>query len=78
MCGFALWKDNKFFEGAKKPFTKEMATALIRDGKVAVKGLYSQKAGKKYDATVCLDDTGKYVNFKLEFIRKKDQATVIR
>ena len=45
-----------------------MATALIRDGKVAVKGLYSQKTGKKYDATVCLDDTGKYVNFRLEFV----------
>ena len=47
-----------------------MATALIRDGKVAVKGLYSQKTGKKYDATVCLDDTGKYVNFRLEFEKK--------
>ena len=69
-CGFALWKENKFFQAAKKPFTKEMATALIRDGKVAVKGLYSQKTGKKYDATVCLDDTGKYVNFRLEFEKK--------
>ncbi len=69
-CGFALWKESKFFENAKKPFTKEMATALIRDGKVAVKGLYSPKTGKKYDATVCLDDTGKYVNFKLEFEKK--------
>lgn len=69
-CGFALWKENKFFESAKKPFTKEMATTLIHDGKVAVKGLYSQKTGKKYDATVCLDDTGKYVNFRLEFEKK--------
>ena len=70
-CGFALWKNNKFFENAKKKFTKEMAIALLRDGKVAVKGLYSQKSGKNYDATLLLDDTGKYVNFKLEFAPRK-------
>jgi DNA topoisomerase-3 len=70
-CGFVLWKDNKFFQSAKKAFTKEMAKALIKDGKIAVKGLYSQKAGRNYDATVCLDDTGKYVNFRLEFAPRK-------
>ncbi len=48
-----------------------MATALIHEGKVAVKGLYSPKTSKKYDATVCLEDTGKYVNFKLEFEKKE-------
>ena len=70
-CGFALWKNNKFFENAKKKFTKEMAKALLTDGKVAVKGLYSQKSGRNYDATLRLDDTGTYVNFKLEFAPKK-------
>lgn len=70
-CGFALWKNNKFFENAKKKFTKEMVIALLRDGKVAVKGLYSQKSGRNYDATLLLDDTGKYVNFKLEFAPRK-------
>ena len=70
-CCFVLWKDNKFFLAAKKAFTKEMAKALIKDGKIAVKGLYSQKSGRNYDATVCLDDTGTYVNFKLEFAPRK-------
>ena len=70
-CGFALWKNNKFFENAKKKFTKEMAKALIKDGKIAVKGLYSQKSGRNYDTTICLDDTGTYVNFKLEFAPRK-------
>lgn len=70
-CGFVLWKDNKFFQAAKKAFTKEMAKGLIKDGKIAVKGLYSQKSGRNYDATVCLDDTGMYVNFKLEFAPRK-------
>jgi DNA topoisomerase-3 len=41
---------------------------LLKDGRVALKGLHSEKTGKKYDATVVLDDTGDgYVNFKLIF-----------
>lgn len=70
-CGFVIWKNDKFFEKARKPFTKEMAASLIKNGKIAVKGLYSEKSGKNYNATVCLDDTGKYVNYKLEFAPKK-------
>lgn len=48
-----------------------MVSALLKSGKIEVKGLYSQKSKKNYDATVCLDDTGKYVNFKLEFAPRK-------
>ena len=70
-CGFVIWKNDKFFEKSKKTLTKEMAAALIKNGKIPVKGLYSQKTGRNYDATVCLDDTGKYVNFKLKFAPKK-------
>jgi len=69
-CGFTLWKNNKFFENAKKPFTKEIAAALLKDGKVALDGLYSQKTSKTYSAVVCLEDKGKYINFKLEFPKK--------
>ena len=29
------------------------------------------RRGKTYDATVVLEDTGQYVNFKLEFDRQK-------
>jgi DNA topoisomerase-3 len=67
-CGFALWRDNRFFGKKRKELTKAIATALLKDGHVKVKGLYSEKTGKTYDATVILDDDGgKYVNFKLEF-----------
>lgn len=67
-CAFALWKENRFFSAKKKSLTKTMAAALLKEGRVAVSGLYSEKTGKAYDATVVLDDTGgKYVNFKLEF-----------
>ena len=44
---------------------------LLKDGRAHVMGLYSEKSGKTYDATVVLEDTGQYVNFKLEFDRQK-------
>lgn len=71
-CAFALWKDNKFFSGKKKSITKSVAAALLKEGRVSMSGLYSEKTGKTYDAVVLLDDTGgKYVNFKLVFPAKK-------
>ena len=71
-CAFVLWKDNKFFSGKKKSITKSVAAALLKEGRVSMSGLYSEKMGKTYDAMVLLDDTGgKYVNFKLEFPAKK-------
>lgn len=66
-CGFSLWKQDKFFTNAKKEINKSIAKKLLKDGKVEVKGLYSAKKDKKYDATVVMDDTGKYINFKFEF-----------
>ena len=39
----------------------------LNDGRVRVTGLYSEKTGKTYDATVVLADDGQYANFKLEF-----------
>jgi DNA topoisomerase-3 len=67
-CLFKLWRDAKFFTSKKKEITKAVATALLKDGKTAMQGLFSEKTGKKYDAVVLLNDTGeKYVNFKLSF-----------
>ena len=71
-CSFALWKDNRFFSSKKKSITKSVAAALLKEGRISMSGLYSEKTGKTYDAKVILDDTGgKYVNFKLEFPVKK-------
>ena len=71
-CAFALWKDNRFFSSKKKSITKTVAAALLKEGRISMSGLYSEKTGKTYDAEVILDDTGgKYVNFKLEFPVKK-------
>jgi DNA topoisomerase-3 len=70
-CGFALWKESKFFTAKKKSLTKVLAVELLKNGKAKLTGCHSEKTGKKYDAIVLLDDTGgKYVNFKMEFPAK--------
>ncbi|MBF2568408.1 DNA topoisomerase 3 [Listeria welshimeri] len=70
-CTFALWKENKFFTSKKKELTKRIAKKLLETGKCKVTKLYSEKTGKTYDAVIVMDDTGKYINFKLEFKNKK-------
>ena len=71
-CGFCMWEDNKFFSSKRKKLTKSIAAELLKDDKAKLKGCYSEKSGKTYDATVLLDDSGgKYVNFKLDFAGRK-------
>ena len=66
-CQFVMWKNDRFFDQRKKAFTPKIAAALLKNGKAKVKGLYSEKTGKIYDATVLLADTGgKYVNYRVE------------
>ena len=70
-CKFAIWKNNKWWAAKKKQPTKAVVSALLNDGCVRVTGLYSEKTGKTYDATVVLEDDGQYANFKLEFDQRK-------
>ena len=70
-CKFAIWKNNKWWAAKRKQPTKAIVAALLKDGRAHVAGLYSEKSGKTYDATVVLEDTGQYVNFKLDFDRQK-------
>ena len=67
-CAFILWKENKFFVSQGKKITKGVATQLIKNGRIFVPDLKSQKTGRKYGATILLDDNKEgYVGFKLEF-----------
>lgn len=71
-CGFVLWKNDRFWTSRKKELTKKMAADLLKKGRTNVKGMWSEKKGAAYDAAVILDDTGgKYINFKLEFPKRK-------
>ena len=66
-CTFALWKNSKFFSAKKKNLTKTLAAVLLKDGRAQLKGCYSEKTGKTYDAVVILADDGERVGYKLEF-----------
>ena len=70
-CKFAIWKNSKWWAAKRKQPTKTIVAALLQDGRARVTGLHSEKSGKTYDATVVLEDTGQYVNFKLDFDRQK-------
>ena len=72
-CRFGLWRDNKFFAAKKIALTKKTAAALLKDGRVALTGLYSEKTGKTYDASVVLEDTGESVRFRLDFGKERQK-----
>ena len=72
-CGFVLWKNDRFWTSRKKELTKKMATDLLKKGRTNVKEMWSEKKQATYDAAVILNDTGgKYINFKLEFPKRKE------
>ena len=74
-CSFVLWKNDRFWTSRKKELTKKMAADLLKKGRTAVKGMWSEKKGDTYDATVVMEDTGgRFINFKLEFPKRKDGA----
>ena len=66
-CRFGLWRDNKFLTGKKINLTEKLAAALLRGEPVPVKGIYSEKTGKTYDADISLEDNGSAVRYRLSF-----------
>ena len=73
-CGFVLWKNDRFWTSRRKELTKKMAADLLKKGRTNVKGMWSEKKQAAYDSAVILDDTGgRYINFKLEFPKKKSK-----
>ena len=69
-CKFSIWKENKFFEDKGKKLTKTIVKQLLKNGYADVKGFKSKEKNKEYDARVILKDTGKYVNFEMEFSKR--------
>lgn len=73
-CNFCLWKEDKFFKSKKKSLTKIAAKEILNKGRAKITGLLSEKTGKTYDAYISLEDTGTYINYKMEFINKKKEG----
>lgn len=67
-CGFALWKNDRFFESQGKKMDAGVVKKLLSKGRVHYRDLHSRKTGKQYEATIVLADPGDgYVKFNLEF-----------
>lgn len=66
-----LWKNSRFFTAKRKPLTKQVAAALLKEGRVKLKGCYSEKHGTTYDTTVVLEDDGNQVRYKMLFGSEK-------
>ena len=66
-CRFGLWRDNKFLTGKKITLTKKMVATLLKDGRIPVKGIFSEKTGKSYDATLVMKDDGTKTIYSLDF-----------
>ena len=66
-CRFGLWRDNKFLTGKKITLTKKMAATLLKNGRIPVKGIFSEKTGKSYDATLVMVDDGAKTMYSLDF-----------
>ena len=73
-CGFALWKKDRFFAAMRKELTASVAAALLKEGRVSLKGLFSPRTGRTYEADVVLEDTGTpFVKYRLEFAEGRKQ-----
>lgn len=70
-CSFLILKQSKYFSYKKIKLTREFVKELLENGKIFVKDIFSEKKNKNYSAMIILDDTEKYVNFKIEFTNSK-------
>ena len=66
-CRFGLWKDNKFLTAKKIALSKKAVSELLKNGRYPVKGIFSEKTGKSYDATLTLSDDGAKTTYSLDF-----------
>ncbi len=70
-CGFAIWKNDRFFTAKRKSLTTQMVRDVLSKGSTKLTGCYSEKTGRNYDCTVMIEDTGEeFVKFRMEFGKK--------
>lgn len=65
-CSYTVWKINKFLEEYSIKLTKGNIKNLIAGKKVLIKDIKSPKNKGTFNANIYLDDTGTYVNYRME------------
>lgn len=69
-CHFGIWYDNRYLTGKRISLNRKMMSALLKDGRTFVSGIYSEKTGKSFDAFLLLRDEGNRVSFGFDFQRE--------
>ena len=70
-CRFGIWKNNNYLVSKKIAPTKKLISILLKEGRIPLKNIYSERTGKYFDATLTLTDDGTHPVFGLEFEKKK-------
>ncbi len=66
-CKFVLFKEDKFWTSKNKILSADMVTKVLEGKCVKVKGLYSEKTKKSYNAYVYIEDDGTKTIYKMKF-----------
>ncbi len=64
-CRFSIWKEDRMLKDRGIILKKQDAKNLLSEKQTCIKGLKDSK-GKDYDVELFLQDTGQYVNYKVE------------
>lgn len=75
-CRFGLWRDNRFLAGKKINLNKKVVSALLKDGRTFISGIYSERTGKNFDADLMMQDDGNKTSFSFEFKREGKHEAV--
>lgn len=68
-CSYTLWKSNKYLSEKGIVLTKANYKTLIAGKKVLIKDIQRKDGKGTYNAHLSLEDTGRYVNYKMDFER---------
>ena len=71
-CRFGLWHDNKYLTSKKISLSTKMVEKLLKERKVLIRNIFSERTGSSYDAYLLLNDDGTRTSFALDF--GKDMA----
>lgn len=68
-CSYTLWKYNKYLDERNIKLTKANYKSLIEGNKILIKNIERKDKKGSYDANLYIDDTGIYVNYKLDIVK---------
>lgn len=68
-CSYTLWKYNKYLEERNIKLTKANYKSLIEGKKILIKNIERKDKKGFYNANLYIEDTGIYVNYKLDIVK---------